>query len=116
MKTENKDNKKVKNKTIQEEMPGKMNSLKAFFKNDTVHFIFGLAIALVAAFALVSFGSFFLYGAADQSVIDNSTSEELLAGEGDVQNMDDIRGAQWEDYDINRQCGAPSVLMVTILL
>ena len=36
MKTENKDNKKVKNKTIQEEMPGKMNSLKAFFKNDTV--------------------------------------------------------------------------------
>jgi hypothetical protein len=34
MKTENKDNKKVKNKTIQEEMPGKMNSLKAFFKND----------------------------------------------------------------------------------
>ena len=116
MKTENKDNKKVKNKTIQEEMPGKMNSLKAFFKNDTVHFIFGLAIALVAAFALVSFGSFFLYGAADQSVIDNSTSEELLAGEGDVQNMGAIRGAQLADYFINRQFGAPSIFMVIFLL
>ena len=87
MKTENKDNKKVKNKTQQVETPGKVSAIKAFFKNETVHFIFGLAIALIAAFALVSFGSFFLYGAADQSVIDNSTSEELLAGEGDVQNI-----------------------------
>ncbi len=116
MKTENKDNKKVKNKTQQVETPGKVNAIKAFFKNETVHFIFGLAIALIAAFALVSFGSFFLYGAADQSVIDNSTSEELLAGEGDVQNMGAIRGAQLADYFINHQFGAPSIFMVIFLL
>ena len=116
MKTENKDNKKVKNKTQQVETPGKVSAIKAFFKNETVHFIFGLAIALIAAFALVSFGSFFLYGAADQSVIDNSTSEELLAGEGDVQNMGAIRGAQLADYFINHQFGAPSIFMVIFLL
>ena len=116
MKTENKDKKKVKNKTQQVETPGKVSAIKAFFKNETVHFIFGLAIALIAAFALVSFGSFFLYGAADQSVIDNSTSEELLAGEGDVQNMGAIRGAQLADYFINHQFGAPSIFMVIFLL
>ena len=116
MKAENKDNKKVKNKTQQVETPGKVSAIKAFFKNETVHFIFGLAIALIAAFALVSFGSFFLYGAADQSVIDNSTSEELLAGEGDVQNMGAIRGAQLADYFINHQFGAPSIFMVIFLL
>ncbi len=116
MKTENKDNKKVKNKTQQVETPGKVSAIKAFFKNETVHFIFGLAIALIAAFALVSFGSFFLYGAADQSVIDNSTSEELLAGEGDVQNMGAISGAQLADYFINHQFGAPSIFMVIFLL
>ena len=63
MKTENKDNKRVKNKIQQEKGPGKVSAIKAFFKSETLHFIFGLAIALMAAFALVSFGSFFLYGA-----------------------------------------------------
>ncbi|MCR4765117.1 MAG: DNA translocase FtsK [Bacteroidaceae bacterium] len=93
-----------------------MSAVKAFLKSETMHFILGLAIALVAAYALVAFGSFFVYGAADQSVIDNSTTEELLAGEGDVQNMGAIRGAQLADYFVNRQFGAPSVFLFIFLL
>ena len=116
MKAESKDNKKVKTKIQQEQQPGKWNSVVAFFKNDTMHFILGMAIALMAAFALVSFGSFFLYGAADQSVIDNSTAVEVQAGEGDVQNLGAIRGAQLADYFINQQFGAPSVFMVIFFL
>lgn len=116
MKAENKDNKKAKNKIQQEQPLGKVGTIKAFLKSETLHFILGLAIALMAAFALVSFGSFFLYGAADQSVIDNNTSEQLLAGEGDVQNMGAIRGAQLADYFINQQFGAPSIFIVIFFL
>jgi S-DNA-T family DNA segregation ATPase FtsK/SpoIIIE len=116
MKTENKDNKRVKNKIQQVQEPGKVSVIKAFFKSETLHFILGLAIVLLAAFALVSFGSFFLYGAADQSVIDNSTAVEVQAGEGDVQNLGAIRGAQLADYFINRQFGAPSIFMVLFFL
>ena len=116
MKTENKDNKKVRTKTQQVQEPGKVSVIKAFFKSETLHFILGLAIVLLAAFALVSFGSFFLYGAADQSVIDNSTAVEVQAGEGDVQNLGAIRGAQLADYFINRQFGAPSIFMVLFFL
>ena len=116
MKTENKDNKRVKNKIQQEQQLGKVSVIKAFFKSETLHFILGLAIVLLAAFALVSFGSFFLYGAADQSVIDNSAAVEVQAGEGDVQNLGAIRGAQLADYFINRQFGAPSIFMVIFFL
>jgi S-DNA-T family DNA segregation ATPase FtsK/SpoIIIE len=116
MKTENKDNKKVRTKIQQVQEPGKVSVIKAFFKSETLHFILGLAIVLLAAFALVSFGSFFLYGAADQSVIDNSTAVEVQAGEGDVQNLGAIRGAQLADYFINRQFGAPSIFMVLFFL
>ena len=116
MKTENKDNKRVRTKIQQVQEPGKISAVKAFLKNETVHFILGLAIALIAAFALVSFGSFFLYGAADQSVIDNSTAVEMQAGEEVVQNLGAIRGAQLADYFINRQFGAPSIFMVIFFL
>ena len=116
MKTEKKDNKKVKDKIPPLKEPGKISAIIAFFKGETMHFILGLAIFLMAVFALVSFGSFFLYGAADQSVIDNSTAEELLAGEGDVQNVGAIRGAQLADYFINRHFGAPTIFMVIFFL
>ena len=116
MKAENKDNKKVKNKIQQEQQPGKLVAIKAFLKSETLHFILGLAIALMAAFALVSFGSFFLYGAADQSVIDHNAAVDVQPGETDVQNLGAIRGAQLADYFINRQFGAPSVFMVIFFL
>ena len=116
MKTENKDNKKVKSKIQVPEQSEKMSVIKAFFKSETMHFILGLAITLVGVYALVSFGSFFLYGAADQSVIENNTAEELLAGEGNVQNLGAIRGAQLADYFINRQFGAPCIFMVIFFL
>ena len=116
MKAENKDNKKVKNKIQQEQQPGKVVAIKAFLKSETLHFILGLAIALMAAFALVSFGSFFLYGAADQSVIDHNAAVDVQPGETDVQNLGAIRGAQLADYFINRQFGAPSVFMVIFFL
>ena len=116
MKAENKDNKKVKNKIQHEQQPGKVAAIKAFLKSETLHFILGLAIALMAAFALVSFGSFFLYGAADQSVIDHNAAVDVQPGETDVQNLGAIRGAQLADYFINRQFGAPSVFMVIFFL
>ena len=116
MKAENKDNKKVKNKIQHEQQPGKVVAIKAFLKSETLHFILGLAIALMAAFALVSFGSFFLYGAADQSVIDHNAAVDVQPGETDVQNLGAIRGAQLADYFINRQFGAPSVFMVIFFL
>ncbi len=116
MKAENKDNKKVKNKIQHEQQPGKVVAIKAFLKSETLHFILGLAIVLMAAFALVSFGSFFLYGAADQSVIDHNAAVDVQPGETDVQNLGAIRGAQLADYFINRQFGAPSVFMVIFFL
>ena len=111
-----KDNKKVKPEPAQAQGAEKWDALKAFFKNETLHFILGLAIALVAVFALMAFISYFFTGDADQSVIENSTSQELLAGEGDVQNMGAIRGAQLADFFINGTFGAPTIFMVIFLV
>ena len=116
MKAENKDNKKVKTRIQHEQPSGKVSTIKTFLKSETLHFILGLAIVLMAAFALVSFCSFFLYGAADQSVIDHNSAVDVQPGETDVQNLGAIRGAQLADYFINRQFGAPSIFMVVFFL
>jgi len=81
-----------------------------------VHFIFGLAIVLVAAFALLAFVSFFFNGGADQSVIDTPASAETQAGEKEVQNIGALQGARLADYFINGTFGAPTVFLVLFML
>lgn len=116
MKTEKKDNKKVKVETTEQNIPGRLSGVKAFFKSEPVHFIFGLAIVLVAAFALLAFVSFFFNGGADQSVIDTPASAETQAGEKEVQNIGALQGARLADYFINGTFGAPTVFLVLFML
>ncbi len=116
MKTEKKDNKKVKVETTELNIPGRLSGVKAFLKSEPVHFIFGLAIVLVAAFALLAFVSFFFNGGADQSVIDTPASAETQAGEKEVQNIGALQGARLADYFINGTFGAPTVFLVLFML
>lgn len=116
MKTEKKDNKKVKVETTEQNIPGRLSGVKAFLKSEPVHFIFGLAIVLVAAFALLAFVSFFFNGGADQSVIDTPASAETQAGEKEVQNIGALQGARLADYFINGTFGAPTVFLVLFML
>ena len=116
MMTEKKDNKKVKVETTEQNIPGRLSAVKAFFKSEPVHFIFGLAIVLVAAFALLAFVSFFFNGGADQSVIDTPASAETQAGEKEVQNIGALQGARLADYFINGTFGAPTVFLVLFML
>ncbi len=116
MKTEKKDTKKVKNPVPQEPKPERMAGLKAFFKNETMHFILGLALALMSAFAILAFVQYFLTGGADQSVIESAGAEVVNVDEGEVQNATGIRGAQLADYFINKSFGAPIILMGVFFL
>ena len=116
MKTEKKDNKKVKVETTEQNIPGRLSGVKAFLKSEPVHFIFGLAIVLVAAFALLAFVSFFFNGGADQSVIDTPASAETQVGEKEVQNIGALQGARLADYFINGTFGAPTVFLVLFML
>lgn len=95
--------------------PGFFAKIKAFFKNETMHFIIGLLLVIFAVYLLLAFSSFFVTGAADQSIIDKASMQDLSATDNGVKNYAGSRGAQVASYLINDCFGVSSFFIALFL-
>ena len=73
----------------------------ALFRSETVHFVIGLVLVIFSVYLLLAFSSFFFTGAADQSIIDGGSAQELISTNNGVKNYAGSRGAQLASYLIN---------------
>ena len=81
--------------------PAASNKVVSFFRNDTLHFIVGLVLVIFSVYLLLAFTSYFFTGAADQSIIDGASSQELASTDNKIRNYAGSRGAQLANYLIN---------------
>ena len=91
---------------------GKVASL---FRSETVHFVIGLVLVIFSVYLLLAFSSFFFTGAADQSIIDGGSAQELISTNNGVKNYAGSRGAQLASYLINDCFGVSSFLILVFL-
>ena len=95
--------------------PSRLVALTGVFKNETFCFIAGLLFVIFAVYLLLAFTSFFFTGAADQSIIDEATADELASTHNGVKNYAGSRGAQLASYFINRCFGVSSYFIPVFL-
>lgn len=91
------------------------NKLIAIFRNETLHFILGLAMVVFAVYLLLAFASFFVTGAADQSILESPEPGQLSSVDNGVRNYAGAQGAQLANYLINRSFGVSSVFIIIFL-
>lgn len=84
-------------------------------KNETIFFVLGLLLVIFAVYLLLAFSSFFFTGAADQSVLDHATSQDLSTINNQVKNYAGSRGAQVANYLINDCFGVSSYFILLFL-
>lgn len=82
--------------TDTEQSPSFVAKALAVCKNETVRFIIGLLFVIFAVYLLLAFASFFFTGAADQSIIDSATAEELASVNNGVKTMQGLAGPNWQ--------------------
>ena len=87
----------------------------ALFRSETVHFVIGLVLVIFSVYLLLAFSSFFFTGAADQSIIDGGSAQELISTNNGVKNYAGSRGAQLASYLINECFGVSSFLILVFL-
>ena len=87
----------------------------ALFRRETVHFVIGLVLVIFSVYLLLAFSSFFFTGAADQSIIDGGSAQELISTNNGVKNYAGSRGAQLASYLINDCFGVSSFLILVFL-
>ena len=87
----------------------------ALFRSETVHFVIGLVLVIFSVYLLLDFSSFFFTGAADQSIIDGGSAQELISTNNGVKNYAGSRGAQLASYLINDCFGVSSFLILVFL-
>jgi S-DNA-T family DNA segregation ATPase FtsK/SpoIIIE len=87
----------------------------ALFRSETVHFVIGLGLVIFSVYLLLAFSSFFFTGAADQSIIDGGSAQELISTNNGVKNYAGSRGAQLASYLINDCFGVSSFLILVFL-
>ena len=87
----------------------------ALFRSETVHFVIGLVLVIFSVYLLLAFSSFFFMGAADQSIIDGGSAQELISTNNGVKNYAGSRGAQLASYLINDCFGVSSFLILVFL-
>ena len=63
-----------------------LSKVKAVLQSESIHFIIGLILILFSVYLLLAFSSFFFTGAADQSIIESGTMEELASTNNGVKN------------------------------
>ena len=85
------------------------------FRSETVHFVIGLVLVIFSVYLLLAFSSFFFTGAADQSIIDGGSAQELISTNNGVKNYAGSRGAQLASYLINDCFGVSSFLILVFL-
>ena len=88
--------------------------IRAIFKNETIHFVIGLLV-IFSVYLLLAFSSFFFTGAADQSIIDSGSAQELASTNNGVKNYAGSRGAQLASYLINDCFGISSFFILVFL-
>ena len=108
-----KDNSK---KPVQEPSTSFFRGTKEFFKSDGLHFFIGLVFVVLAFYLLVTFTSYFFNGAADQSLVENATAEELASVDNGIQNDGGSVGARVSHYFINNLFGVPAYFIVIFLM
>ena len=83
-----------------------------FLKSERTHFIFGVIIAFIGIFMLLSIFSFFFTGAADQSIVLNTSYRDLVRSESpEIQNWTGARGAFISERLVNDWYGIFSILI-----
>ena len=87
----------------------------ALFRSETVRFVIGLVLVIFSVYLLLAFSSFFFTGAADQSIIDGGSAQELISTNNGVKNYAGSRGAQLASYLINDCFGVSSFLILVFL-
>lgn len=92
-----------------------VNKFIAYFKNETIHFVFGLVLVIFSVYLLLAFSSFFVTGAADQSLVDSVQTQDLASVNNQVKNYAGSRGAQLASYLINDCFGVSSFLILVFL-
>ena len=92
-----------------------LGKVAALFRSETVHFVIGLVLVIFSVYLLLAFSSFFFTGAADQSIIDGGSAQELISTNNGVKNYAGSRGAQLASYLINDCFGVSSFLILVFL-
>lgn len=87
----------------------------AVCKNETAHFVIGLVFVIFSVYLLLAFSSYFFTGAADQSIIDGGTAQELASVDNGVKNYAGSRGAQLASYLINDCFGISSFFILLFM-
>lgn len=106
---------KKKTDKTPEPKTGNAHKIAAILKNETLHFVVGLVMVIFAVYLLLAFASFFFTGSADQSILENHTTEQLLSTDNHVKNYAGARGAQLADYLINGCFGISSFFIIVFL-
>lgn len=91
------------------------HKVKAVLQSESIHFIIGLILILFSVYLLLAFSSFFFTGAADQSIIESGTMEELASTNNGVKNYAGSRGAQLASYLMNDCFGISSFFILVFL-
>ena len=95
--------------------PVASNNFTHHFQNETIHFIFGLLMVIFSVYLLLAFTSFFFTGAADQSILDNPSTQQLASVDNHIKNYAGSRGAQLASYLINDCFGVSSYIILLFL-
>ena len=74
-----------------------------------------MVLVIFSVYLLLAFSSFFFTGAADQSIIDGGSAQELISTNNGVKNYAGSRGAQLASYLINDCFGVSSFLILVFL-
>lgn len=118
---------KIKKKTTRRKnarstVKKKSNALHSFFKNERVHFIFGVLIVFLGIYLLLAIVSFFSTGAADQSIVQNISYKEYISHKSaDIQkpvieNWTNAAGAYLSEKLVNRGFGLFSLLIPIFII
>lgn len=113
-KTQNIDKEKEA-KVDEESSLGFLSKVKSVIKNDTLQFVLGLVLVIFSVYLLLAFSSFFFTGAADQSLIEQSSGADLGATNNGVKNYAGSRGAQIASYLINDSFGLSSFFILIFI-
>ncbi len=107
-----KSTKRKRKKTTASTARKRRTAIINFFKNERVHFIFGILVAFLGIFTLLAIVSFFFTGAADQSKVLNKSFWELARDKQlEVNNWTSTGGAFLAETLVNKWFGIFSILI-----
>ncbi len=86
------------------------------FHNERINFVIGFCLLFIAGYLVWAFASYFVTGAADQSMIETPRSGEILNQNGEFQNSCGSLGAYASWYFIKRCFGLAAFIIPLFML